>query len=767
VLRMTTARVGGLVLALALAGAPSAAQADKYDDAHRRLSDLDARIQQLSSGFRDAPLPDPNAADRRVLDAELLYNLKNYSEAATLLIDVIEKYPSSRAYDDALVLLGESLYQDGEYQSARHYFLMAIQKNSGSRKEQTALQRLVEIALRTGDYTNVEDYLARLERIPPADLEPSVPYVRGKYLYFRDKPDEAVAIFNSIQPGNPYHLQSRYFVGTVQVKKGDLGAASQTFDSILRNQPQNDADREVQDLARLATARIYYDRGQFDKAREAYGAIPRSSKHSSEALYEATWTAIKAKDFVSAYRSLDLMLLQNPDSSMAPELRLLKGNLHLRLANFFLASESFSDTRDEFEPIHRQLQNTLQRSQVEAGYFESLIGKGMDKFDISVFIPATAVKFVKDEPDVARMLALADEVGSLQKDITDSEQTVGRLERTVGGQGKVGIFPDLAATRVRSTEILNQLLDLRRRFVGQIRGIIGSSLTGEDKQALDQIAAERASLDSELQNLPLSAQALQERERSAKGQLNDLDARTSEFNVQVQGMDAELVAIEQYFIRSRAEQKIRPEDLKAPVGELRSDLERLRQQLSRVRAEISDAGREFGAGGSVAASERTATVRLADLIKREQDIYQRAREHLGSGDQRTLDVIYGILSRIDGIQAKLVDFDSRVDATADRRLAVIKQNIAAQKTELAAVNGKLGGVLAESQNVGGGLAQAMLGRVTDRFYDVVVQSDVGLVDVSWGLKDQKSTNLSKLINQQKLELKSVDDDFHSLLEEEK
>ena len=58
-------------------------------------------------------------------------------------------------------------------------------------------------------------------------------------------------------------------------------------------------------------------------------------------------------------------------------------------------------------------------------------------------------------------------------------------------------------------------------------------------------------------------------------------------------------------------------------------------------------------------------------------------------------------------------------------------------------------------------------RVTDRFYDLVVQSDVGLVDVSWGLKDHKTGSLSKLINQQKLELKSVEDDFRSLLEEDK
>jgi hypothetical protein len=44
---------------------------------------------------------------------------------------------------------------------------------------------------------------------------------------------------------------------------------------------------------------------------------------------------------------------------------------------------------------------------------------------------------------------------------------------------------------------------------------------------------------------------------------------------------------------------------------------------------------------------------------------------------------------------------------------------------------------------------------------------VGLVDVAWGLKDERTSAVSKLINQQKLELKSVEDDFHSLLEEEK
>jgi tetratricopeptide (TPR) repeat protein len=748
--------------------APAAARADKFDDAHRSLTDLEERTRVLAADFREAPPKDANAAERRVVDAELLFTLKNYTEAATILLDVIERYPNSRSYDDALVLLGESLYLNRDYTASRSYFEMAVKKNTGSRKEQQALQRLVEIALRLDDFEKVEQYLTRLERIPPDQLEPSVPYVRGKYLYVRDKPDEALAIFNNIPPTNEYYLQSRYFIGTIQVKKGDLAAASTTFDSILRVQPRNDVDKEVQDLARLGVGRLYYERNQFDKAAEAYTSVQRQSKHYAEAMDEATWNYIKAKDFLRASRSLELMLLQDPDSPQAPERQLLRANLQLRLANFFVASEGFSTTREQFEPIYKELQATQSRAQAEPTYFESLIGKGMEKlFDISVFIPATAVKWIKNEPDVARMLALADEVGGLQRDIKDSEQLLARLERAVNGSGKVGIFQDLATNRTKTTEILNQIVDLRRKFVGQIRSLIAGSLSGQDKATLDQIGVERAGLEQQLQDLPMSAQALRDREKNAKVALSDLDARASEFNVQIQAMDAELVAIEQYFIRSKAEQKIRPEDLKQPVAELRAAIDGMRAALDKTRNDIVEATRDFGAAGAAASSERVATVRLADLMKREQEVYTRVRSQLGGSDQRELDKVYSVLTRADGVHQQLMAFDARLDAAADRRLGEIRERISTEKTELALVTSKLGGVLNESQTVGGGLAQTMLGKVTDRFYELVVESDVGLVDVSWGLKDQKSTTLTKLINQQKLELKSVEDDFRSLLEEEK
>ena len=205
---------------------PRPARADEVDDTLKKLIDLDQRVHVMAMELREAPPPPPDVADRRVLDAQVLYSLKNYEEAATILLDVVEKYPNTRAHDDALLLLGESLFQARDFYSARHYLQEAVAKNTGSKPEQQALQRLVEISLRTGDFDNVDSYLARLQNLPPNLMEPATPYVRGKYYYYRNRLDDAAAVFASIPPTNPYYFQARYFLATIAVKKGDLAGAT-------------------------------------------------------------------------------------------------------------------------------------------------------------------------------------------------------------------------------------------------------------------------------------------------------------------------------------------------------------------------------------------------------------------------------------------------------------------------------------------------------------------------------------------------------------
>src|SRR5207248_11786542 len=119
------------------------------------------------------------------------------------------------------------------------------------------------------------------------------------------------------------------------------------------------------------------------------------------------------------------------------------------------------------------------------------------------------------------------------------------------------------------------------------------------------------------------------------------------------------------------------------------------------------------------------------------------------------------------VQAQLDTFDKRIDGQATIRLGTVTRYLTAEKEELASASDKLGAVLDESKSLGGGLAQAMFTKVADKFYDLVVRSDVGIIDVSWGLKDQKTQAVTRLTNQKSLELKAVEEDFRKVLEDEK
>ena len=702
-----------------------------------------------------------------MLDAQVLFSLKNYEEAATILLDVVEKYPNTRAHDDALVLLGESLFNARDYYSARGYLRTAVAKNTGSKAEQQALQRLVEISLRTGDYENVDAYLSRLQNLPPNQIEPTVPYVRGKYYFFRGRFDDAMTVFSSIAPPNPYYFQARYFIATIQVKKGDLAGATQGYDALLKQQAPDPASKDIQDLARLAIARILYERSQFDKAIETYLSIPRQSRYWSEALREQAWTYIKAKDWQRAYRSINLLLLSDPDTTDGPDLRLLEGNLQLRMSNYYLASDAFSKVRDEFEPIHRQLQQVIVRSQTDPAYFDTLVGKSLDKFDIAAFVPPTAARWVRAEPEVARMMGLASDVGGIQRDLQDSVKLVERIQQVMGGRGRVGIFPDLAAARTKSVEMSNQVVEIQQKTAGKIRAILDPTLSQEERKALERVAIERDGLERQVSVLPTTSEGIVAHERSMKDHFRDLDRQASELNVEIQSLDAQLVAIEQYYRVSRSEQKIRPEDLRGPVTtparcwrifapHMTSCARRSPTPAATLRRRAARA-RPSGPPRSGCRSFCAPSWRSRS----------RPPSGLSGSDRVQVERLNGVLSRCDAIEQQLGAFDKRIDGQVANRLETVNRYLSTEKEELTRASQKLGGIMDESKSLGGGLAQAMFTKVADKFYDLVVRSDVGIIDVSWGLKDQKTSAVTRLTNQKNMELRAAEEDFRRVLEEDK
>src|SRR5262249_6975518 len=161
-------------------------------------------------------------------------------------------------------------------------------------------------------------------------------------------------------------------------------------------------------------------------------------------------------------------------------------------------------------------------------------------------LPPLAVKWVRAEPPVERVVGIVGDIGDMKRAVKDSEALIVRLERAVNSPSKVAIFPELASARERSLMQANVLIDVRSKLAAKRRDLVAPVLSPDERRQLDQVSAQRTQLEGKLASLPTAADGYKVRARKNQARLEELDHRCSELNTEIQGMNAELVAAEKY-----------------------------------------------------------------------------------------------------------------------------------------------------------------------------------------------------------------------------
>jgi len=821
---MRTSSLLALVVGVVFTGSSVSSRGDEVDALGGKVTELDARIYELNQNLKPPPEPGPEIADRRLIDAQVLYELKNYEAASIILFDVVDKYPNSPAYPEALFYLADSLYLKRDFLSSRRFFEKIVEVGPSNPRYQESLQRLIELSLHTGDYDPVDGYIAKLDATQIQKPLPSVPYVKGKYYYFRKQFDKALEAFKPIGSDHKYFFHATYFVAAANVAMGQekWDDAIHAFGVIIKTEAKTDAQKRIVELAHMGMARLYLERGQLTQALDEYAKIGQKSDHFNDMLYESAWVAIRGKDYLKARRQLDLLLLSAPDSPLAPEVKLLIGSLHVRQNEYGPATDAFTKTRDEFEPVYKLLEAELAKTGDPVAYFKDLIQKNLSKFDIQTVLPPSSSKWVKDEPDIQRTAVLIGDENDLRKSLEESAEIVKRLERALNGPARVNVFPELATSRGKAVELSNELTDVRKQLAQRESALIGP-VAGAQKGQLDALEQERAALEGQLAQLPAKLAAVQDRQAKARGAFNDIDKKASELGVEVNGLKAQLDAARKLYddaarrakadtlaspasmadpstpeaveapapyakrveelggrmaeLRKRTDafrqrlDKIKTGLLEAPLGQkveiegCTADAEAVRSGLDGVRRDILEAATTVGVDDADMQAAAAVRAKYGELLMRQHAVGVEVRSRLGGNERTKADQIESILERARGVDGKIGSFNARVDEMLDVRLKDILSALAEEKTKVAAYKEKLGGYMGESADVGGAIVADNFKAVAQRFYNVVVRSDVGIIDVAWALKDASTKETNRLVAERKRELKLLDDEFKEVLKE--
>jgi TolA-binding protein len=741
-------------------------QAIPTDALFGRLSDIEARYRDIEGSLTRRPqaLPEGEQAARRLTDAEVLYSLRNYDAAATILFDVVDRYPRTAVYPDALFYLGESLYQTRSYLAARRFLEKLVETQTQHPRYQEALLRLIEIGLHLNNYEQVDKWLDRLALIPKEKALAAGPYVRGKTYFLRADYDRALQALAGVSPQNPFSMQARYLTGACRVARGQLNEAVTDFSALVAQTPKSEDDRRLIELGHLALGRIYYEQGQNTKAQESYLLISQRSDLFPEALYESAWVAIKAKDYKRAQRQLELLVLAQPDALNVPEAKLLMGNLQIRTGEHQPATRWFQKTRDEFEPVRKQLDEVLAQNRDAPVYFRELIRKNLDKFDIALVVPKTAARYLKSDKEVARFAVVAGDVSELRRVLAESEETIVRLERALSGSAKYNVDPGLSQLRTGSIAASGELIGVRRQLIERMTEVVTSAASADEMRRLAELARRRGDLEKDLIRV-LATLGSRSKAEVARFAANELDKRASELQVHLSTLGRQRDAIAKYYNETSRQQKISAEQFQKEIANLKEQEEEVRRKYDQLRKEIQETVSLAENDGQQLETSAKTRQDYQLALKEELELLDTLRKRLTGANRSSANQIWAALSRAGTLDLSLMDLLARINGMLEIKLAEVNAGLLLERENIKNYRQSLDGCSGETEDVGGGVLADVLRTTARRFYDLVVRADVGIIDVAWAVKQQHTDKVSRMVREQKREMKLLDDEFKEVLKE--
>jgi tetratricopeptide (TPR) repeat protein len=413
--------------------------------------------QEVASVDRDAPsiqiaiqkaANQRMTAEERLANGELLYRTKDYSRAEVVFSEIMEEYPNTPNYPDALWLRGETYYATHEYLSARRDYRQLVDRGNEPRFSPyfgKALARLVDVCLRIGDVKGLDEVFAKLNQVPPQQVDAGLNYAKGKAYYAIQDYSNAMSALQAVPNGTQYTHQARYFQGLVQMKLAKPGGTTIGADGRPRQTPANyktaieqfrlvtvlppdsDDHKHVIDLAWMAIGRLFYEMEQYQQASEAYAKVGRESPEFDTMLYELAWVYVRLGDVQRAERALEVLSIADPSSPYVGDGTLLRADLLLRAGAFDKALQLYEGVRAQYDPMRAKVDAFMEQTQDVRVFYDKLSQQQMDTLDQSEQLPPLAIRWAREAEDGPMAFAVIDDVNQCKTLIRQSNQLIDKL----------------------------------------------------------------------------------------------------------------------------------------------------------------------------------------------------------------------------------------------------------------------------------------------------------------------------------------------------
>ncbi|MBL8949557.1 MAG: tetratricopeptide repeat protein [Myxococcaceae bacterium] len=762
-----------LVSARAFADASVQDLAVKVEAVKDQVKNSRDNIEIVEKQYSAREEPSEEAArEARFSDGEIKYLLGDYENAAVLFYDLVanKDFQQSKRYPDALFYLADSLYQQKNYLGAKLYLKLLLGLRAGHYRE--ALARYLEIAGRLNEFNGIDEHINQARGLSGGELPPELNYVYAKWLFRRedieatDRTTRAINIFQGIAsvPNGALYLQAAYFVGVGQVKLKKYDEAIATFKKVATATPRDERERSVKELAILSLGRVMFETGKYDEAIEQYQEIPRESDSFPDSLYEMAWSFIRKQDYQRAKNATDILLLVAENSVLAPEAQILQGTLLLKLKKYDDATEQFNNVINTYAPVRDEIDALLTVNKDPAKYFDDLIARNERTLDISQLLPPAALKWATTQREVSDAVAIINALEAGKSGVLESQQIAARILKGLDERG-LEVFPVIQEGYMRADAVDTALTRAEEQLTAIESELLGKYLAPDQHANVEQLKKEALELQQRIQTLPTTEAEVQQRKDRIRAKIDEVDRKAYQTQLEIQSQYAQLAAIQKYVDDTRRQRKNTPEEEKEFLEKVnfeRKALEGVEADLAKVRADLQD---EKNNADAAIGGEETLRREYEASLGKQRDILLKARGLIPNDATQ-------VLLRSEVVRADAASLRDRVAAAkatlrdrVTRKAAKLREMVQHEQELLSGYGNEVAMTSSQAKGLVGRIAFDSFRRVRASFYDLVLKADVGVVDVAFTRKQDKTIEIQKLATQKDRELKQLDEEFKEVLKD--
>lgn len=770
-MRIARATRAALGVALALAFGPARA-ADPGGDTRKlstQLGNLEDAVDVLVRAYANPTAivrQFPN--EKRLVDARVFYELAQYENAAMLLFDVLER-PDFRGhleYEGTQLLLGDCLLRMNNPQGARELFL----KVAGGRDPRLAEEaRLFLLELALGDARSSPEVLRRavgdLSATPTSDR---TRYGLGKAHLRLGDLDEAIALLEAIGPQSPLYYRSRFYLGAALVAKGQVDLALEVFRMLTLVRGQDATTIELRDQAWLAVGRLLVQRGDFDVALTSYQHIDRNSPHYEEAVYEMSWAHINQGKLDKALQTVEVLLLTVRDDQHEIDAHVLRGQLSAMLRDYDEALASYQTIIDRFAPLRSELAALERDPEAVQRYFRWLLERNQALGRLKSPVSERTGKWLESISDFERVGAVFDRIAKEREDIDTARGAGEALSKMLGAKNRVEMFPELRHGWTQALVIENQLALVAAQLLDRQQAEVEDRLAGDEREALARLGVARRRLEDEARRLPTSFEAFQARQEEIGRRYRELDKKRFLVEESIDEVERQLLGIETFLNNKQYAddgKKLSPEQaasLRADIDAEKARLEALHGELSALREEIEIEARSVGVGDEATRQEDALKSGLRGAIEREARFWDGVAGRLGGSLERDLRARGELVTRALTAIGKLGEVVAAIDREVADKTAALMQVVRAELGDLEAYGRRVGALDADARRLAREMGDAFFARALARLDQVVLEANVGVLDVMWARKDERTVALQELGEERARRLRQLQLDLESI-----